>query len=163
MDDIVAPPKRPLRNTYWVEPGRLLAGDYPARNIPALIDAGVTFFLDLTEEGEELPYVWRLPAGVVYKRMPVPDFGVPDVAYMERILDEIDAAIQAGHVVYVHCWYGVGRTGTVVGCYLVRHGLEGDEALKLLDRLRKDTPKASTASPTTAAQCSLVRRWSSVK
>ena len=31
--------------------------------------------------------------------------------------------------VYVHCWGGIGRTGTVVGCWLVRHGMTGDEAL----------------------------------
>ena len=30
---------------------------------------------------------------------------------------------------YLHCWGGVGRTGTVVGCWLVRHGRTGDEAL----------------------------------
>jgi len=28
--------------------------------------------------------------------------------------------------VYVHCWAGRGRTGTVVGCYLKRHGIAED-------------------------------------
>ncbi|MBA3406233.1 MAG: dual specificity protein phosphatase family protein [Gemmatimonadaceae bacterium] len=35
----------------------------------------------------------------------------------------------SGHSIYVHCWGGVGRTGTVVGCYIVRHGRTGDDAL----------------------------------
>ena len=31
--------------------------------------------------------------------------------------------------VYVHCWGGIGRTGTTVGCWFVRHGRTGDQAL----------------------------------
>ena len=49
---------------------------------------------------------------------------------MASILDAIDAALDGGKTVYVHCWGGVGRTGTVVGCWLVRHGKTGDEALR---------------------------------
>ena len=37
-------------------------------------------------------------------------------------LDAIDAELAAGGLVYVHCWAGCGRTGVVVGCWLVRHG-----------------------------------------
>ena len=48
---------------------------------------------------------------------------------MSDILDAIDAALRDGKTVYVHCWGGVGRTGTVIGCWLVRHGKTGDEAL----------------------------------
>ena len=42
----------------------------------------------------------------------------------------IDEAMSAGKAVYVHCWGGVGRTGTVVGCWLVRHGRTGEQALE---------------------------------
>ena len=34
-----------------------------------------------------------------------------------------------GKNVYVYCWGGIGRTSTAVGCWLVRHGMTGDEAL----------------------------------
>ena len=45
---------------YWVEPGRLMAGEYPGdwtersarRKLRALLDAGVRTFVDLTEQGE---------------------------------------------------------------------------------------------------------------
>lgn len=33
-----------------------------------------------------------------------------------RILDAIDARLEAGKSVYVHCWGGIGRTDTVAGC-----------------------------------------------
>ena len=50
--------------------------------------------------------------------------------FLKHILDEIDGAILNGKTVYVHCLGGIGRTGTVVGCYLVRHGIAaGGKAL----------------------------------
>ena len=52
---------RPIPDSYWVEPGRLLAGEYPRDRDDAtsliklrrLLEAGITLFLDLTEEGED--------------------------------------------------------------------------------------------------------------
>ncbi|MDP7066387.1 MAG: protein-tyrosine phosphatase family protein, partial [Acidimicrobiales bacterium] len=42
-----------------------------------------------------------------------------------------------GRVVYVHCWGGFGRTGTVIGCWLRRHGLATPGTVQeVLDRLR---------------------------
>jgi protein-tyrosine phosphatase len=50
---------------------------------------------------------------------------------MREVLDEIDAALDVGEVVYVHCWRGIGRTGTVLACWLIEHEqLDGDEAIE---------------------------------
>lgn len=38
----------------------------------------------------------------------------------------LDACRAAGGTPYVHWRAGRGRTGTVVGCYLVRRGLDGE-------------------------------------
>jgi protein-tyrosine phosphatase len=46
-----------------------------------------------------------------------------------RALDAIDAELEAGGVVYVHCWAGCGRTGVLIGCWLVRHGMAPHDAL----------------------------------
>ena len=82
-----------------------------------------------TEEGELVPYdTWleleARTAGldVAYHRFPVTDLNVPTADGMRAILDCIDAAIDAGAPVYVHCWGGIGRTGTVVCCWLVERG-----------------------------------------
>ena len=56
---MTSPPK-PLADSYWVIPGRLLAGKYPGgknlreleRRLGPLLDAGFDGFLDLTEDGE---------------------------------------------------------------------------------------------------------------
>jgi hypothetical protein len=162
--------ERPIPNSYWVKPGRLLAGDYPGdlddtetrRKVQWLLDAGVTFFVDLTEESEAEPYARWLGQAAEHHRMPIPDWDIPTPEEMAHILDTIDAALEAGHTVYVHCWYGIGRTATVIGCYLVRHGLSGDGALQAIARLRKGTPKAEAGypSPATQEQQQMVSNWS---
>ena len=116
----------PLRGTAWVETGRLLAGGYPetedAERIAA--DAGVTLFVDLTEEGELEPYVAERQA-----RFGVRDFSVASPEVITAVLDAIDAELDRGGAVYVHCWGGCGRTGTLVSCWLARHGVAPEVAL----------------------------------
>lgn len=163
-------------NGYYRVHDRLLAGEYPGgwneRSLKAalrrLLDAGVTFFLDLTEEQEKglSPYTPALRAeaqamgrSVEHRRMPIPDFETPTAAQMRDILDALDAALVDGHTVYVHCYAGLGRTGAVVGCYLVRHGRSGQEALDQLSRLRRGTALDDTLSPVTDEQRRLVYEW----
>ena len=62
--------------------------------------------------------------------------------------------------VYVHCWAGRGRTGTVVGCYLKRHGLVQDgDVIQKLAQLRKDAPNGRETSPHTKEQIRMVVTW----
>jgi protein-tyrosine phosphatase len=91
--------------------------------------------------------------------MPIRDVEVPTPAVMTEILDTLDAALAAGKKVYIHCWGGVGRTGTVVGCYLVRHGMPGEEAIRKIAELRKGTPDDWKTAPQTKAQRQMVLDW----
>jgi protein-tyrosine phosphatase len=70
---------------------------------------------------------------------PIPDFDVPSINLMKKILDTIDGQLERGHNVYVHCIGGIGRTGTTVACHLIRHGLTGEEAMAELQSLRQNT------------------------
>ena len=137
-------------------PGRLLAGAYP-RDISALQALGVTLFLDLTEPGEYglEPYDARA------LRRPIRDFDTPSPDEVRETLDLIDAEVDAGGVVYLHCYGGVGRTGTVVGCYLVRHGTPAEDAVEAIARLRAGTRDESRSSPETDEQRALIESWPS--
>jgi len=91
--------------------------------------------------------------------MPIRNFDIPTPAHMLNILDAIDRALLKQRMVYVHCLGGLGRTGTVVGCYLVRHGMDGDAALRHIRTLRKVTPFPKSLSPETDAQRRMVQMW----
>ena len=166
----------PILDSYWVEPGQLLAGEYPGarsdeqarKKLRLILSAGVTFFLDLTEEGEYnlnpyVPFLKEAPLVlgrlVVHRRMPIRDGKTPAVEEMKRILDTVDIAIEEGHTVYVHCWGGIGRTGAVVGCYMVRHGMSGREALDEIACRRSGTPDGHRRSPENGEQEQMVLSW----
>ena len=48
---------------------------------------------------------------------------------------------------YVHCWGGIGRTGTVVGCLLAADGMDCDQLLAAIAALREGTRKAAAPEP----------------
>jgi len=146
--------------TYWVEDGRLLAGGYPGHVIPAFEPARISLFVDLTEEHELTPYARRLPAWSRHVRFPIRDMGVPTTAALAVTLDAIDEELDGGGRAYVHCWAGLGRTGTVVGCWLQRHGRGGFDAVERIAELRGALADPWEPSPQTTAQRTLVRSWS---
>jgi hypothetical protein len=155
--------KVPLPGSYWVVEGRFAAGEYPW----ALAEQGsraavaVTSFVNLTEEHEGLPpYEANVAQDVRLARRSIPDFGCPSPEHMADTLDLIDSELERGEVVYLHCFGGRGRTGTVVGCWLVRHGSSGEEALAKVKNLRQRIPQAARPSPETAQQRDFVRAWS---
>jgi hypothetical protein len=167
---------RPILESYWVEPGRLLAGEYPGqfdgemtrKRIDALIQAGFNTFIDLTKPNETVAYISTLmdeaklyDVEVKHERLAIGDFGLPTPALMKSILDTIDAELQAGRKIYLHCWGGIGRTGTTVGCYLVRRGKTGDEALRQLVEWWENVPKSRIhqQSPETPEQVEFIRNW----
>ena len=101
---------------------------------------------------------------VSFARYPIQDLNIPDPDQMTKILDAIDEAIDSRKPVYVHCWGGIGRTGTVVGCFLIRHGMAtGSNVLDVIHQLRKNDSKDSRMSPETSAQVNFVRTWGQIQ
>ena len=133
-----------MRPPTVIEPGRLVAGRHPCamgaddagRAVRELLAEGVTLFLDLTRRGELEPYAPLVSEPARYLNRPIVDFSTPTRDALVDILDEIDAELAAGGVVYVHCWAGCGRTGVVVGSWLVRHGADPGEALRRIAEAR---------------------------
>jgi hypothetical protein len=75
------------------------------------------------------------------------------------IQDLLAHYLARGEIVYVHCFGGIGRTGTVIGCSLVEQGMGGDETLARIARWRQDTPDGWKRSPETDAQRRMVQTW----
>jgi protein-tyrosine phosphatase len=90
--------------------------------------------------------------------MPVRDFGVPPASQVVETLDAIDAELARGGLVFLHCWGGCGRTGTIASCWLVRHGLDGAAALARYGELSRVV--CGRRCPETDEQRALVLGWS---
>ena len=167
---------KPISESYWVVPGRLLAGEYPAqfneavtrKRLGTLIEAGFDLFIDLTKPNETVAYEDSLleeakayAVEVAHQRFPIGDFGLPTSEQMNSILDKLDENLQAGRKIYLHCWGGIGRTGTTVGCYLVRQGKTGAEALEQLAAWWRSVPKSlyHPHSPETPQQMNFILHW----
>jgi hypothetical protein len=163
MSNPTAWPHDTLLHAWWVQPDRLLAGEYPGDLIPEksaaklrlLINSGIGSIIDLTTDQDHLaPYHDVLSAeaekagrAVHHFPHPIPDLGVIDNDGYDAILDRITAEIDAGLTVYIHCWGGVGRTCTVITCMLCDAGLDYDSAMARIAALRSGTRKANRRIP----------------
>ncbi|TWU37489.1 Dual specificity phosphatase, catalytic domain [Novipirellula aureliae] len=173
----------PCNRTYWVIDDVLLAGAYPGRPDPAdhrqriasLFNAGMRTFINLQEENETnnsgKPFVRydnelrRLASDrseqIAHLRFPIPDGGTTSIDRMRCILDAIDLSLAADRPVYIHCFGGMGRTGTAVCCWLLRHRLISTEnVFERLTQLRQaDVERASWKAPENADQAAFVLSW----
>lgn len=173
----------PTTRCYWVVPGALLAGAYPESKEPELRGervkelwaAGIRTFVSLVEvheHGPGFPALARYSAKVeelaaadgvraMCLRFPIPDLGVTSFDAMTTILDVIDLSLEARRPVYVHCFGGVGRTGTVVACWMLRHGLatDADVLAKLQELRHADGVAVHRPSPENDGQRAMVRAW----
>jgi hypothetical protein len=162
-----------------------LAGELPTSTVgtvataklTSLLDAGIRVCVNLLEvsEFEKRPFaagsypnysdeLSRLATdrqlNIHCLRFPVQDMGVPTVSEMKRILDSIDSSLAEQQPVYFHCYAGLGRTGTVAGCWLARHNLGGDDVLQTLQEIRQAQGTAAFGiSPQTETQRAFVLNW----
>ena len=68
--------------------------------------------------------------------MPVRDFTAPTLEQIAVAVAAIEQALTADGAVVVHCAAGIGRTGTLVACYLVSTGMTPDDAITRVRELR---------------------------
>jgi protein-tyrosine phosphatase len=166
----------PIPDSYWLIDGLLLAGEYPGtyredatrEKLTKFLDAGIRTFIDLTEAGEPLAKYDGLLRDLSeerniktrHVRHSVRDGSIPaHRAQMKRILETIREEIDGGRPVYVHCWGGIGRTGTVIGCWLVESGLAGEAAIERIAELRASTPDRHMPSPENEDQRRYICEW----
>ena len=168
----------PTGRSYWIVEGRFAAGAYPGKAgrrelervpevIVAVLAAGIDTFVNLTQDypggtDEHLNhYDDDIDGAAVVKRFAIKDVSIPSVDLMVEVLDFIDDCLEHGRNPYVHCWGGLGRTGTGVGCWLIRHGHADSESVSVeLGRLRVgDLEAGHRESPQVSEQWEFVGSW----
>src|SRR5262249_51143246 len=109
-------------------------------------DQGVAVLVNLTDR-EYRDGRFRIHA------IPVPDGAAPADEQIEQFCGLIARELAGPRIVYVHCFAGCGRTGTMIACYLVyREQLDPMAAIR---RVRVTRP----CSIETAEQADAVIRW----
>jgi len=136
----------------WVAPG-VLGCAYPRteRALAALSGSGVRLLVNLHERSHDPA---RLGChGLEEVHLPVKDFATPSPCQVERGVDVIINALATSEAVAVHCGGGLGRTGTMLACYLVSSEKIGaGEAIRRIRNLRP-------GSVETPAQTATVEAW----
>jgi atypical dual specificity phosphatase len=136
-----------LKSVTW-DDENLAACRFPRTDkaLQELADKGVGLLVNLHERPHPPERLARY--GMTELHLPVPDFTPPTPDQLERGVNAIESAIDNGTRVAVHCGAGLGRTGTLLACYLVRKGLSPDQAIARVRALRPgsvETPAQEAA------------------
>ncbi|TLX85124.1 MAG: protein tyrosine phosphatase [Thaumarchaeota archaeon] len=127
--------KRPT-NFGWLINDKLAGSGMPttASELDWVLKQGVRSIITMTEE--PLPKSWI--KDVKYLHMPTEDLSAPDMEKIDQAVDFIHKRIQSNEPVMVHCAAGIGRTGTVLACYLVKYQkMSFNDAI---EKVRKERP-----------------------
>ena len=122
--------KGPSDYSNWLIPNRICVGGYPrSKEVDNIVSVGITTFVNLVEEDEQLrcgPFYFAqskkkttLPK-LNYITFPIRDKNIEDDEKVKQLVELLVTLVNRGEVLYMHCVGGHGRTGTIAAILLGR-------------------------------------------
>ena len=133
---------RPYKFSWLIE-NKLAGSGIPTsiNEVEWVIEQGVKSIVTIREEPLDDDWVKDVNYLHVYSN----DMGVPEFDDLTYAIDFIRRRITNNEPVMVHCLAGMGRTGTLLACYLVKYQkMSADDAIQ---KVREERPGSIQSYP----------------
>ena len=130
-------------NFSWLIAEKLAGSAIPTSfdEIKWALDEGVKSIVTIREEPLDEDWI----KDVNYLHIHSNDMGVPEFDDLTRAVDFIHERITNNEPVMVHCLAGLGRTGTILACYLIKYQkLSADDSIQ---KVRESRPGSIQSFP----------------
>ena len=130
-------------NFSWLLENKLAGSALPTSidEVKWVLDQGVKSIVTVREAPLDDEWVKE----VKYLHIMSNDMGVPELVDLGSAVDFIHRRITNNEPVMVNCLAGLGRTGTILACYLVKYqNMSADEAIQ---KVREERPGSIQSYP----------------
>ena len=119
--------------------------------VVSLLQAGEEYELGLSKERELCE-----AAGIQFSSFPIEDRGLPSINPFKKWVTDLYAELQSGEHITLHCRAGIGRTGLLAACLLIKDGYAAQVAIDQVSAAR------GVSIPDTQAQYDFICDYASI-